>query len=129
MGQETGEIRLVVERAGIRYMVSRLQVGTEDKLTTLAQGFLHVHAKGFHELVFVIENSQVVFTSQLFFAAQGTGRKNAGYRYLVEIGLDKATFTVRLLVSKAVHNGYREVAAMNSATARLGQLGIDAVRA
>src|SRR5690554_4712057 len=116
MGQEAGKIRLVVERAGIGYVVSRLQVGTEDKLTTLAQGFLHVHAKGFHELVFVIENSQIVFTSQLFFAAQGTGRENAGYRYLVEIGLDKATLAVRLLVGKAVHNGSRQVAAVNAAT-------------
>src|SRR5690554_4097633 len=104
MGQETGEIRLVVERAGIRYMVSRLHVGTEAKVTTRAQGFLDVHAKGLQQLLSVIANGHVVFTAQLFLAAQGTGRKKAGCRYLAEIGLDKATPAARLLVDNAAHD-------------------------
>src|SRR5690554_6250946 len=72
MGQETGEIRLVIERAGIRYVVGGLQVRAENKLATLTQGFLHVQAKRFHKLVFVIEHGQVIFTKQLVFPAKGT---------------------------------------------------------
>ncbi len=64
-----------------------------------------MNAKGFHELVFVIEHCQVVFTDQFFLAAEGTGREHAGNGNLVEVGLDKAAFPVCLLIGKAIHDG------------------------
>ena len=133
MGQEAGKIQFVVQRAGVSYMMGGLQVGAENKLTALAQGFLHMEAKGFHEVVLVIQNRQVVLANQFFFAAKCAGRENAGDRYLVKVRLNETAFAICLLIGETVHNGLREMAGIDTnapilVTLAINKVGLIAVR-
>ena len=127
MGQETREVVLVVQRTGISDMMRGLEVGTEDKLTALAQSLLHVEAEAFQELILVIQHREIIFTKELFFTPQGTRRQHTAYRHLVKVGLNKATFTISLLVGEPVHDGLREMAGVNANTAILVLLAINKV--
>src|SRR5690606_10998602 len=112
---------------GICYMVSRLQVRTDNKLAALTQRLLHVNAKRFHEFVLVIKNGQIVLANKLLLATERTRSQHTGHRHLVEIRLNKTAFAVSLLIGKTVHNRFWEMTGINTHSTMLIQLTVDKV--
>ncbi len=117
----------MIKRAGVSYVMRSLQIGAEDKLAPLAQGFLHVEAEGFHEFVFVIKHGKVIVADQLIFPAQSTGGENAGNGHLVEIRLDKAALAVGLLIGETVHDGLGKMAGVDTDTTVFIAFAVDEV--
>src|SRR5690554_3010236 len=100
-------------------MMGRLQVRPKNKLATLTKGFLHMQTKSIHKVIFMVEHRQVILADQLLLTPKSAGSQYRGNRNLVKIDLNETPFTIRRLIRKPVHNGFREMPCVNSYTAVL----------